>query len=257
MLRGMSAAAGRSPRIVVTLAATTRDAEPALVARKNALYVDAVTRHGGTAIPLDATASESMRAGAFASMDGLLLTGGSDVEPARYGRPEAGSSGVDPARDALEAAAWAAAEARALPVLGICRGLQVMNAFAGGTLTQHVDGHQGAPYGHGEAHTHPLRLAAGSRLARILNPTNAGASVLTVNSYHHQAVRPADLAPGFVACGFSASPAGELVEALEAPSGPFRVAVQCHPERSESTPKAFERLFAFFVDACRGPITDR
>jgi putative glutamine amidotransferase len=257
MLRGMSPAAGRSPRIVVTLAAPGRDVDPGLVARKNALYVDSVTRHGATAIPLDATASESMRAGAFAAMDGLLLTGGSDIEPSRYGRPEAGSTGVDSGRDALEAAAWAAADARALPVLGICRGLQAMNVFAGGTLSQHVDGHQGAPYGRGEAHTHPLRLVPGSRIARILSPTNAGGSVLTVNSYHHQAVLPADLAPIFVASGFSPSPDGDLIEALEAPSGPLRVAVQCHPERTESTPRAFERLFAFFVDSCRGPIGAR
>ena len=253
----MSPASGRSPRIVITLAAPGHDADPALVARKNALYVDSVTRHGGTAVPLDATVSESVRAGAFASMDGLLLTGGSDLDPAHYGGSEAGSSGVDAGRDALEAAAWAAADARALPVLGICRGLQAMNVFAGGTLTQHVDSHQGAPYGSGEAHLHPLRLAAGSRLARILNPANAGASVLTVNSYHHQAVRPADLAPAFVASGVSASPSGDLVEALEAPSGPFRIGVQCHPERTESTPRAFERLFAFFVNACRGPISGR
>jgi putative glutamine amidotransferase len=257
MLRGMPPAAGRSPRIVVTLAAPEHDADPVLAARKNALYVDSITRHGGTAIPLDATASESMRAGAFASMAGLMLTGGSDLEPTRYGRAEAGSSGVDPLRDALEAAAWAAADARALPVLGICRGLQAMNVFAGGTLTQHVDGHESAPYGRGVAHQHPLRLAPGSRLARILSPTNAGGSVLTVNSYHHQAVRPSDLAPVFVASGLTTSPAGDLVEALEAPSGPFRIGVQCHPERTESTPRAFERLFAFFVDACRGPIAGR
>jgi gamma-glutamyl-gamma-aminobutyrate hydrolase PuuD len=113
------------------------------------------------------------------------------------------------------------------------------------------------PYGGGEAHTHPLRLITGSRLARILSPTTAGGVVLTVNSYHHQAVRPSGLAPVFVASGFSPSPAGDLVEALEALSGPFRVAVQCHPERTESTPRAFERLFAFFVDSCRGPIGTR
>jgi gamma-glutamyl-gamma-aminobutyrate hydrolase PuuD len=84
-----------------------------------------------------------------------------------------------------------------------------------------------------------------------------GGGVLVVNSYHHQAVRASDLAPAFVPAGFSPSPAGDLVEAFEAASGPFRMAVQCHPERGESTPRAFERLFAFFVDACRGPLTGR
>jgi gamma-glutamyl-gamma-aminobutyrate hydrolase PuuD len=122
---------------------------------------------------------------------------------------------------------------------------------------QHVDGHAGPGWGRGEALTHPMRLRSGSRLARILNPTNPGGGVVTVNSHHHQAVRVADLAPGYVAAGLSPSPAGDLVEAFETVSGPFRVGVQCHPERTESTPRAFERLFAFFVDACRGPAARR
>ncbi len=164
---------------------------------------------------------------------------------------------MEPERDELEAAAWAVAESRELPVLGICRGFQAMNVFAGGRLLQHIEGHAGAGWGHGPAHTHPLRLVPGTRLARILSPANAGGSVLTVNSYHHQAVRPADLAPRFAASGLSPSPVGDLVEGFESTGGPFRMAVQCHPERQESTPAAFERLFAFFVDACRGPATSR
>jgi gamma-glutamyl-gamma-aminobutyrate hydrolase PuuD len=98
----------------------------------------------------------------------------------------------------------------------------------------------------------------GSRLARILSPVNTGGGVLTVNSYHHQGVVRSGLAPAFVPAGWSPSPSGDLVEAFEgAGGGPFRMAVQCHPERTESTPRAFERLFAFFVDACRGPATRR
>lgn len=250
--------ATRAPRIVVTLAVAAEAGRPDLAARKNALYVDAVTRHGATAIPLDATTAADVRAGAFASMDGLLLTGGDDLDPARYGQPMAGTRTIDAPRDALEAAAYAAADARGLPILGICRGLQAMNVFAGGTLLQHVDGHAAHGWGEGEPAMHPLRLVPGTRLARILAPTNPAGQVLTVNSYHHQAVRASDLAPGFVAAGVSPSVAGELVEALEASgAGPFRMAVQCHPERAESTPRAFERLFAFFVDACRGPIAGR
>ena len=241
----------------MTLAVAAATAEPEISARKNALYVDSVMRHGAVAIPLDATASPSDRAGAFASMDGLLLTGGADLDPAHYGQAVNGATDIDAARDDLELAALATADARSVPVLGICRGLQTMNAHAGGTLLQHLDGHAGPGWGHGPALTHPLRLVPGSRLARILNPTNAGGGVLTVNSYHHQAVRASDLAPGFVPSGFSPSAAGDLVEAFEAPSGPFRMAVQCHPERGESTPRAFERLFAFFVDVCRGPVSGR
>ncbi len=241
----------------MTLAVAAGDTEPELAARRNALYMDCVLRHGATAIPLDATASDAERAGAFASMDGLLVTGGADLDPARYGQAPAGAVGIDAARDDLELAALGAAEVRRIPVLGICRGLQAMNVQAGGSLLQHVDGHAGQGWGHGPALTHPLRLAPGSRLARILNPTNAGGGVLTVNSYHHQAVRASDLAAAFVPAGWSPSPAGDLVEAFEAPDGPFRMAVQCHPERGESTPRAFERLFAFFVDACRGPVSGR
>ena len=250
MLRAMSAAAGRSPRIVVTLMVAATQAEPQIAARKNALYVDSVVRHGATAIPLDATASAADRGAAFASMDGLLITGGADIHPSRHGRPNEGSRHVEPDRDELEAAAWSVAATRGVPVLGICRGLQAMNVFAGGTLLQHVDGHEGPGWGHGPASTHAIRLQPGSRIARILEP-GLVTGTLTVNSYHHQGVRVADLAPGFSASAFADSPAGDLVEAFESTAGPLRLAVQCHPERTESTPRAFEGLFAFFVDACR------
>ena len=253
----MPPTAGRPPRIVVTLMVATRQAEPGLAARKNALYVDAVVRHGAAAIPLDATTSPAERAAALVTMDGLLLTGGADLDPGRYGEPANGSRSVEHDRDELEASAWATAESRGVPVLGICRGFQAMNAFAGGKLVQHVEGHAGAGWGHGPALTHPLRMLPGTRLTRILFPTNVGGGVLTVNSYHHQGVRRSELAPRFTAAGLSPSPAGDLVEAFEATSGPFRMAVQCHPERTESSPRAFERLFAFFVDACRGPAASR
>jgi putative glutamine amidotransferase len=253
----MSPLRGEPPRIVVTLAVAAEQSEPEIAARKNALYLDAVTRHGATAVPLDATAADGEREAAFAAMDGLLLSGGADVDPARYGQAVDGAHGVERARDALEAAAWATADARSLPVLGICRGFQAMNVFAGGRLRQHVEGHAGPGWGHGAALTHPLRAVPGTRFTRILFPTNVGGGVVQVNSYHHQGVVREDLAPGFIASAVSPGPDGELVEALESTGGPFRMAVQCHPERTESTPRAFERLFAFFVDACRGPANRR
>jgi putative glutamine amidotransferase len=126
-----------------------------------------------------------------------------------------------------------------------------MNAFAGGTLMQDVDGHAGDGWGHGPALTHPIHLVPGTTTARILDPGASGAD-LVVNTYHHQGVRAGDLAPGYVATAFAESAVGPLVEALEGPRiGPWRMAVQCHPERTESTPKAFEALFAAFVEACR------
>ena len=105
----------------------------------------------------------------------------------------------------------------------MCRGFQAINAFSGGTLLQDVDGHAGPRWGNGPAATHPLRVAPGTRLARILFPTNAGGGVLRVNSYHHQAVRAADLAPGLVANAWASSPAGDLVEGLEAADGRVRL----------------------------------
>src|SRR4051812_25068109 len=245
------------PRIVVTGADPARHPDPGLAARRNAGYVEALGRHGAATLALSTAAGTAERAAAFAAMDGLLLSGGTDIDPARYGATVAGASGMDRERDALEAEAWAAAEARGLPVLGICRGLQAMNVFAGGTLVQHVEGHAGPAWGSGPALTHPMRLVPGSRLARILSPTNLGGGVVTVNSYHHQGVAPSGLGPAFAPAGRAASPSGDLLGAFEAASGPFRMAVQCHPERTESPPPAFERLFAFFVDACRGPATDR
>jgi putative glutamine amidotransferase len=253
----MPPASGPGPRIVVTLMVATGQSEPAIAARKNALYVDSMTRHGAVAIPLDATSTPSERAGAFASMRGLLLTGGADLDPARYGRTAAGTRDVEPDRDDLEARAWAAAESRGVPVLGICRGLQAMNAFAGGTLLQHVEGHAGAGWGHGPALTHAMRIEPGSMLARVLTPGGGGTRAVTVNSYHHQAVRARDLASRFTPTAWASSAEGDLVEAFESTTGPLRLAVQCHPERTESTPRSFERLFAFFVDACRGPAASR
>lgn len=253
----MSRHAPTAPRIVVTVAVASRQAEPEVAARRNALYAGAVARQGGEPVVLDAEADDATRSEAFASMDGLLISGGADLHPERYGRPSRGSTTIEPERDALEHEAWMVSQARSVPVLGVCRGFQAINAFSGGTLVQHVDGHQGPRWGSGPALIHPIRIAPGTRLARILFPTNAGGGVLRVNSYHHQAVRAEDLAPGLVANAWASSPAGDLIEGLEAADGRFVFGVQCHPERTESTPPAFERLFRVFVDAARGPADRR
>lgn len=246
----------RAPRIVVTVAAVA-DPDAGAARRKNALYSDAVSRHGGEPIVVDETTSEAERDASFETMDGLLLSGGADIAPARYGKAIQGATDIEQGRDELEAAAWDVSQARGVPVLGICRGFQAINVFSGGGLLQHVDGHVGASFGRGPAKTHPLRIAPGTRLARILFPTNARGGVLDVNTYHHQAVRASDLAAGLVAGAWSPSPAGDLVEALEAADGRFVIGVQTHPERTESTPAPFERLFSVFLDAARGPLRRR
>jgi putative glutamine amidotransferase len=238
------------PRIVVTVTVPERHPDPALAGRKNRLYAEAVEVHGGTAIVIDGSSSAAERTATFAAMDGLLLSGGADIDPARYGAPNLASLDIEPERDELEAAAWAAAETRGLPVLGICRGFQAINVFAGGTLLQDVDGHAGPGWSTGPARVHSLRLAEGTSLAKLVAPD--GANELIVNTYHHQAVRPADLAPDLVPTGWTASVAGDLVEAFEGRADRFVVGVQCHPERAESTPAAFDALWLAFIDACRG-----
>ncbi len=243
----------RPPSIVITLGAPDLTDDPATAVRKNNRYLEAIVRVGGTPIGIDQHATNAERAAAFATMDGLLLSGGADIDPGRYGRETTRAVGVQPGRDQLEADAWEAANERSLPILGICRGLQAINVFSGGTLIQHIDGHESPSYGSGTVICHPVRVRPGTRLAGILGGAKPGAVVLSVNSYHHQAVRRADLANGLVAAGSAPHLGGDLVEALEsADADRFLLGVQCHPERTESTPEEFERLFAAFVDAARG-----
>jgi putative glutamine amidotransferase len=235
-----------APLIVLTVADIRRYNDPKLAARKNDLYAEAVVRQGGRPMLLDGTATDSERSAAFAAMDGLLLTGGTDIDPARYGRPNTGSVDVEPDRDALEADAWAAAAAREVPVLGICRGFQAINVFAGGTLVQDLQGHAGPAWSTGPARMHPIRIEPNRIIARAL--ANGAESV---NTYHHQGVTAADLAPGLRATAWADSPVGDVVEALELPGDRFVVGVQCHPERTEFSPPGFERLWSAFVEAAR------
>lgn len=241
------------PRIVATLADPAASADPELAAVKNRRYLQALERAGASPIPLDASASASERATALAAMDGLLLSGGADVDPARYGERASGARAVEPARDALEDEAYRAALAVRVPILGVCRGMQAINVFGGGSLVQHLDGHESEPYPSPAVTRHPLGLAAGSRLALILGESTG----LEVNSYHHQAITPERLAPGLrIAATADHTGAGALVEAVES-TDPERwlVGVQCHPERTESSPPVFERLWAAFVAACASHAT--
>jgi putative glutamine amidotransferase len=243
---------GPAPTIVVTVQAPGVSVDAKISQRKNARYAEQIEAAGGKAVVLDETATADERSEAFAAMDGLLLSGGADLDPALYGQPVEGSVDIEPGRDALELAAWLAARERSLPVLGVCRGVQAINVFAGGSLIQHLEGHTSAAWPSKDVKTHPLRISSASRMARILRPNAPGGVVLSVNTYHHQGFRADQLAPGLVVSGTAPHPEGELVEAIESTgSDQLLLGVQCHPERTESTPPEFARLWAFFVDACR------
>jgi len=236
------------PRIVATLANPEKSGDPDLATLKNRRYLEALERAGATAVPLDERDSAARRAEAWATMDGLLLSGGADIDPARYGEQASGSGPIEPGRDALEDKAYRSAMAAGVPILGVCRGLQAINVFAGGSLVQHLDGHESAPYPSPAVTRHRLELTAGSRLGVILGE----ASDLEVNSYHHQAITADRLAPGLrIAAVADHAGAGDLVEAVES-SDPdqWLMGVQCHPERTESSPPVFERLWTAFVAAC-------
>jgi putative glutamine amidotransferase len=198
-------------------------------------YIDQVTEAGGVPVllpPVPGVAS------ALSRLDGLILTGGGDVDPAGYGaEPDPRTSRVQPERDQAELELLAAALADGMPVLGICRGMQLLNVARGGTLHQHLPeegGHRPAP---GTFGSHPVRLDPGSRLASILRPgggQHAGGADLTLDvpTAHHQGI--ARLGDGLVPVAWAQD---GLIEAVELAPGltrrSFALGVQWHPEASQ------------------------
>ncbi len=176
---------------------------------------------------------------------GLLLSGGGDIHPSYYGQEMAGSEPdhMDPARDEFELELTRQALARDLPVLGICRGIQVLNVALGGGLTQHVPGHRVEAGGKSWVQ-HWVHLVPGSRLADILGLTDS----VVVNSHHHQAVTTDRLAEGLVPAAYDDVTHG-LLEAVESIAHRWVIGVQWHPERSWELPEVHQRLFAAFLEA--------
>jgi putative glutamine amidotransferase len=213
----------------------------------NAAYLRSVLAAGGVPIILSPVLGPSYAMRALDGVDGLVLTGGEDIHPAWYGaEPSPHLHTPDRERDLFELALFAAARQRELPILGICRGIQLVNVGLGGTLFQDLPSERPGPVAHDpgsarDARSHAIRLQAGSRAAAAL-----GATELTVNSFHHQAVDR--LAGGLVASGWSAD---GLIEAVESPPGaPWLLAVQWHPEEMHADARAPERgLFRALVEA--------
>ena len=190
----------------------------------NTAYVRALEGAGLVPLAVPTMLAADRAGAALAAVRGLVLTGGEDVAPDRYGAaPHPRLGEVDPVRDAAELALIAAARKRGLPILAICRGIQILNVALGGTLYQDLDSERPGSVPHaGEASHHPVRVAAGSLLERTL-----GTRAATVNSRHHQAIR--DLAPGLKAVAWAEDGVIEGAEPVD-PGAPWMVAVQWHPE---------------------------
>jgi putative glutamine amidotransferase len=177
-------------------------------------------------------------AAAMGRLDGMLLTGGGDIDPGRYGAERhPATSRVSQARDAAELEVLAAAVAAGKPVLGVCRGMQLVNVARGGTLCQHLRGDAGHASTPGTFGSHPVRIAAGSRLAGILGANGARADVPTA---HHQAIDR--LGDGLVATAWAEDGVIEAVE-HDGDGGPFLLAVQWHPEAG-TDPRLIKALVA-------------
>jgi len=205
-------------------------------------YALIVSESGAIPIVLPLVGNRQEAREVLERVDGLLLTGGLDIDPTHYGQAARHPDMIAP-RERTESDFAYAREARdrGMAVLGICLGTQTMNVAFGGSLLQHIPDDVPGALGHEDGAEHVIRIEPGTRLARAL-----GVETATVNSFHHQGI--GDLAPGFRVS--ARSPDG-IIEAIERTDTPFFVGVHWHPERiaaSETT----RRLLRAFVDATRG-----
>jgi putative glutamine amidotransferase len=234
----------RFPLIGVTTSITVGTSpERAFV---NSTYLRALQEAGGVPIALPPQLAPEVLAVLMTRVDGLLLTGGGDMDPSRFGEaPHPTLYDVAPSRDTVEIEAIRMAMERRLPVLAICRGIQVLNVACGGSLYQDVGSDPGTTLPHSQKEprnqpTHKVKLTRGSRLAGVM-----GADEVEVNSMHHQAIK--GLGTGLVAVAWAPDHIVEGVES-EDPSR-FVLGVQWHPEELVGDSEPARRLFAALVEA--------
>jgi putative glutamine amidotransferase len=230
---------------------TTEQITPSGKAAQNTLsaaYTQAVLQAGGVPLLLPVDLANNGLEALSVRLDGLLLSGGGDVLPARYGgqpHPKVGS--VDTQRDDLEIALVQMAARQGWPFLGICRGVQVINVALGGTLYEDIASQCEAPLRHDyypdwprDHHAHTVEAAPDSCLVRL-----TGKQQFAVNSLHHQGLR--QLAPGLKAVAWA--PDG-LIESVEISGHPFGLGVQWHPECLPHSPET-RAIFAAFINAAQ------
>ena len=233
------------PACTVAVTASIRPDGDTSRVRLTAAYVTALEVAGLIPLIVPPLSSERAAAAVLDSVSGLVLTGGEDVDPARYGesRHEKVRS-VNAARDATEASLIVEAKARGIPVLAICRGIQILNVALGGTLVQDISTQCETDIAHDEdgprdSRSHEVVVEPGSLIASAI-----GAERVTVNSFHHQSVK--DLADGMRVT--ARSPDG-IVEGIESTDKDWWVlAVQWHPEEMTNSPEPWDRgLFKAFA----------
>ncbi len=210
-------------------------------------YVRSVERAGGLPLIL-APGAPGDAADLLGHIDGLLLSGGSDVDPVFFGEtPHSKLGTVVRERDEFELALCREALGKDLPLLAICRGHQVLNVATGGTLIQDIPSEIAGEVDHDPSRprperVHEVRILEGTRLRSLLGKETVG-----VNSFHHQAVR--DLGRGLVASAWSTR--DDVIEGVEAPDRRFAIGVQWHPESFWADAEGFAPLFRGLVETCR------
>lgn len=224
-------------RVVIAMPRMSTDPEPTVAQSK---YMESLARAGAGMRWVELNDPEQAVQDAL-TCDGLLLPGGGDMDPKFYGQariPACGEPNL--LRDAAEPLLLRAFLAADKPVLGICRGIQVMNAVLGGDLYQDIKPFEHLPHNDHWAKVHTVTVRRGTLLSRIL-----GQDTVLVNSQHHQAVDR--VAPGFTLAALSED---GIVEAIEKPDAGFCLGVQWHPEWLSDADPAMQSLFDAFVNAC-------
>lgn len=219
---------------------SSKTAEGKLAMSQN--YLNSIWEAGGVGVLLAYTDDPEKLAEYAQVFDGFLFAGGDDMDPARYGESVMFDNvEIDSDRDAFELGLYACVKATNKPILGICRGIQLLNVAEGGTLYQHIDGHRQTPTP-GTVTEQVTKVVKGSMLESLV-----GKQEILVNSFHHQNVK--DLAPTLAIDAISAD---GYIEAAHMPGHKFFLAVQWHPEIFRTTSEGMRKVFSAFVDAARG-----